>query len=83
MGIGMAVCKVLMHMYIMYSIAHTFCSSVSCTEVKLSTNDEEGITQQMKTICNSMLGIFLSENIVTRAYSHEQLAVSVPENIYR
>ena len=32
--------------------------SVSCIELKLVTNDEEGITQQIITLCISKLGIF-------------------------
>ena len=41
-----------------FSIAHISCS-VSCKfELKLGTNDEEGITQQIITLCISMLGIF-------------------------
>ena len=33
---------------------------MSCIELKLDTNDEEGITQQIRTLCISMLGIFSS-----------------------
>ena len=39
-----------------FSIAHISCS-VSCIELKLGTNDE-GITQQIISLCISMLGIF-------------------------
>ena len=41
-----------------YSIAHISCS-VSCIELKLGTNDEEDITQQIIILCISMLGILL------------------------
>ena len=40
-----------------FSIAHISCS-VSYIELKLGTNDEEGITQQIITLCISMLGVF-------------------------
>ena len=35
-----------------FSIAHISCS-VSCVELTLGTNDEEGITQQIVTLCIS------------------------------
>ena len=40
-----------------FSIAH-ISSSVSCTELKLGTDDEEGITKQILSLCISVLGIF-------------------------
>ena len=39
-----------------FSIAHISCS-VSCIELRLGTNDEEGITQQIIKLCIAMLGI--------------------------
>ena len=38
-----------------FSVAHISCS-ISCIELKLVTNDEKDITQQIKTLCISMLG---------------------------
>ena len=40
-----------------FSIAH-ISSSVSCIELKLDTDDEEGITKQIINLCISALGIF-------------------------
>ena len=44
-------------MLVEFSIAHISCS-VSCTELKLGINDEEGITQQIITLCISVLEFF-------------------------
>ena len=40
-----------------FSIAHISCC-VTCIELKLGTDDEEGITKQIRTLCISVLGIF-------------------------
>ena len=42
-----------------FSITHISCI-ISCIELKLGTNDEEGITEQIITYCISMLGTFLN-----------------------
>ena len=45
-----------------FFIAHISCS-VSCIELKFGTIDEEGITQQIVTLCISVLGIFFEREL--------------------
>ena len=45
---------------VQFHIAHIslMYHGLSCIELKLGTTDDEGITQQTKTLCSSVLGIF-------------------------